>query len=86
MKVARNRNVPVPGREINPKLHTVPFAGFGDFFHDITFPVFIRTVFYGMCRVLTWPEAESVMMFGSEYYTFESCFFQHPDPLIGIHV
>src|SRR5690606_12278248 len=40
--------VTVPRRHVYPEFKPVTFTGFGNFFYDISFTVFVGTVFNGM--------------------------------------
>jgi hypothetical protein len=74
----------VPWRKVNAKFKTSPFAGFGQISDHITLAILPGTAFYTMIRVSRRPQAETVMVFCSQYEHPHPGSFSGFNPLIGI--
>ena len=80
------RLVAVPRREIQSKLQIVLLACLRQFFDQIPFSILVIGILYGIIGSFSWPEAESVMVFGREDHAFHSCCFQGQHPLFAVQM
>src|SRR5690606_683817 len=67
--------VSIPRAHIDTEFETMTTARIRDFFHHVSFAIFVGAVFYSMFRILTWPKTKSVVMLTGKDDPFETCLF-----------
>ncbi len=81
-----DRTIHIPGREINAELHPLIPTCLGQLSYHITFPVFPRTTFNRMFRIITWPQTKTIVMLCSNNDEFHTGIFASFNPLSGIQL
>ena len=76
--------VTVPGREVEAQFQSILPASLTEFSHDIAFTILIRCVPDTVLREFRRPEAETIVMLGSEDYACHASLLERTDPLFRV--